>query len=201
MNDPRAFWNEKFSTPQYIYGESPNDFLREVAGRLRGPVLSLGEGEGRNSVFLAQQGLDVTALDISEEGLRKTRALAAKHGVKVKTVLADLGTYAFAPDSWGAVLSIWCHLPPEVRRAVHAGVVRSLVPGGTFALEAYTPRQLKFGSGGPKAVELLYEPETLRQELGGLKLEILEEREREVNESDIHRGKSAVVRVFGVRQP
>lgn len=197
MNDPRAFWNERFGTPTYIYGEAPNDFLREVAGRLRGPVLSLGEGEGRNAVFLAEQGLDVTAVDISDQGLRKTALLAAKRGVKVKTVLADLADYDFEPGTWGAIVSIWCHLPAQVRAPVHRAAVRALAPGGAFVLEAYTPRQLNHGTGGPKTADLLYEPEELQQELDGLQLEIFEEREREVNESALHRGTSAVVRVFG----
>ena len=199
VSDPRQFWNEKFSAPGYIYGEAPNDFLRERATSLQGPILSLGEGEGRNAVFLAKLGLDVTALDISEVGLAKTAALAARHGVSVKTVLADLSTHVFLPGRWGAVVSIWCHLPAGVRSAVHRGVAQALVPGGRLVLEAYTPRQLAFHSGGPRSVDMLYEPEAFRSELPGLDVELLEERERQVDESELHRGLSAVVRVVARR--
>jgi cyclopropane fatty-acyl-phospholipid synthase-like methyltransferase len=108
MSDTRAFWNERFgSSAASIYGEAPNDFLVEHAHRLEGRVLSLGEGEGRNAVFLARRGLDVTALDISEVGLAKTSALARQHGVTVHTRVADLSQAELEPGEWDGIISIW----------------------------------------------------------------------------------------------
>ncbi len=201
MSDTRAFWNERFgASDASIYGDVPNDFLSEHAQWLTGRVLSLGEGEGRNAVFLARRGLDVTALDISEVGLAKTEAFARKHGVTVHTLLADLTETELEPGSWGGIISIWCHLPVAAQPAVIGQVVRGLAPGGVFILEAYTPRQLAFGTGGPKSADLLYEPTALKEQLVGLEIELCAERERHIDEGPLHRGTSAVVQVVA-RKP
>lgn len=193
-------WNERFAGPGYVYGKEPNDFLKSVAGRLpKGKALCLGEGEGRNAVFLAQAGFEVTAVDASEVGLAKAQRLAAERGVTLTTVVADLADYAIAPGAWHAVVSIWCHLPPALRAKVHAAAVEGLAPGGAFVLEAYTPKQLQHGTGGPKQVELLMTLEGLRRELAGLDLVHAVELEREVREGTLHQGTSAVVQVLGVR--
>ena len=98
-----------------------------------------------------------------------------------------------------AIVSIWCHLPEGLRAKVHGGVKTALVPGGVFVLEAYTPRQLAFDTGGPKNAELLYEPEAVRTELAGLTVERCVELERDVAEGDWHRGQSAVLQVLARR--
>ncbi|MBL8920542.1 MAG: class I SAM-dependent methyltransferase [Myxococcaceae bacterium] len=196
MADPREFWNHRYAMPGFAYGTEPNDFLREVAPTLRGPVLSLGEGEGRNAVFLAQRGLDVTAVDLSPTGLEKASALARERGVRLTTQVADLADYDLGADRWGAIVALWCHLPPWVRTRVHQAVGKALVPGGVLVLEAYTPRQLAFDTGGPKNAELLYEPDAVRAELAGLDLERCVEVEREVSEGEWHRGRSAVLQVL-----
>lgn len=199
MADPREFWNHRYAMPGFAYGTEPNDFLRELAPTLKGPVLCLGEGEGRNAVFLAQRGLDVTAVDLSATGLEKASKLATERGVTLTTQVVDLADFDLGTERWGAIVSIWCHLPERVRAKVHGGVKTALVPGGVFVLEAYTPRQLKFDTGGPKNAELLYEPEAVRTELAGLTLERCVELEREVSEGDWHRGKSAVLQVLARR--
>ncbi|MDP3498872.1 MAG: class I SAM-dependent methyltransferase [Myxococcales bacterium] len=199
MADPRAFWNHRYALPGFAYGTEPNDFLRELAPTLEGPVLCLGEGEGRNAVFLAQRGLDVTAVDLSAIGLEKASKLATERGVGLTTQVVDLADFDLGTERWGAIVSIWCHLPDWVRAKVHGGVKTALVPGGVYVLEAYTPRQLKFDTGGPKNAELLYEPEAVRTELGGLTLERCVELERDVSEGDWHRGKSAVLQVLARR--
>lgn len=194
-------WDERFSEPGYYYGEEPNDFLRSVAGRFapRSRILSLAEGEGRNAVFLAALGHQVTAVDASPAGLRKAEALAAKRGVDLTMVQADLATYPIAAGAWDAIVAIFCHLPPEIRAAVHRRTVAGLRPGGLFVLEAYTPAQLAFGTGGPQVAELLMRLDDLRTELAGLDLDIGQEVEREVLEGRGHTGRSAVVQILGVR--
>jgi len=200
MENPKAFWNQRYAEPGWGYGTDPNDFVREHWKQLTSPVLCLGEGEGRNAVYLAQQGLEVTALDLSQVALEKAQKLAAERGVKLATVEADLDTYDLGVGRWGSIIAVWCHLPTALRAKVHPGVVKALKPGGVFLLECYTPRQVALGTGGPKDVDMLYEPEDLRRDFAGLELLHLEESEREVHEGKWHEGKSAVVQLLA-RKP
>jgi SAM-dependent methyltransferase len=198
----QSMWNERYSEPGYAYGVEPNAFLVETASRIapNGRVLSLGEGEGRNAVFLAQRGFRVTGVDASEVGLAKARALAAERGVQIETIEADLATFEFGECAWDAIVSIWCHLPPTVRARVHRECVRALAPGGLFILEAYTPAQLSFDSGGPRSIEMLYTERVLREDLTGLDVLLARECEREVHEGRYHNGRSAVVQ-FVAQKP
>jgi len=194
-------WNERYRGAEYAYGTEPNDFLRSVADRLpRGKVLSLGEGEGRNAVFLAGLGCDVVAVDQSPAGLEKARRLAELRGVNLRTVVADLAGYAIAPGGWDAIVSIFCHLPAGLRRSLHRDAVRGLRPGGVFVLEAYTPAQLQFKTGGPGSADLLASLADLKDELAGLDFELAQELERPVWEGRFHTGKSAVAQILG-RKP
>ncbi|WP_019612182.1 cyclopropane-fatty-acyl-phospholipid synthase family protein [Thioalkalivibrio sp. AKL7] len=190
-------WDERYAEDDYVYGTEPNDFLRAaVANVPRGRALCLAEGEGRNAVFLAQQGFDVLAVDSSAVGLQKAQRLAEDRGVQIETLVADLADYAIEPDSWDLIVSIFCHLPPDVRRRLHAEVVAGLRPGGVFILEAYTPAQLEWGTGGPPTAELMMTREVLTEELEGLEFEEAVERERDVIEGRFHTGRGAVVQVL-----
>jgi SAM-dependent methyltransferase len=194
-------WNERYGSPGYAYGTEPNDFLASVASRIPpGRVLSIADGEGRNGVFLATLGHEVTSVDASSVGLAKAQRLAATRGVHITTVVADLADYAIAPDSWEGIVSIFCHLPPALRQRVHRQVVRGLSPGGLFVLEAYSVRQLLHGTGGPASAELLPTLGALRTELAGLELLHAVEIEREIHEGVHHDGLSAVVQVIA-RKP
>jgi SAM-dependent methyltransferase len=194
-------WDERYARDEYVYGTEPNDFVVEVASRIPGPrILSLGEGEGRNAVYLAKRGFDVVGVDGSSVGLSKARRLAREHGVSIETVVADLAAFEIQPGRWDAVISIFCHLPPELRRLVHGRVVAGLRPGGLAAVECYTPRQLEYGTGGPPTPELLYGIDVLRDDFTGLEIELAEEVEREVDEGEFHKGLSHVAR-FVARKP
>lgn len=193
-------WDERFSEPGYAYGTEPNEFLASVADRIPGGrVLSLAEGEGRNAVFLAGVGYDVTAVDTSSVGLAKAESLAADRGVVITTVNADLTELEIEPGGWQGIVSIFCHLPPVDRAALHERCLRGLAPNGVFILEGFTPRQLELSTGGPKTRELLMELETIRQELPGLRFEIAREIERPVVEGRYHRGPAAVIQVLAVK--
>ncbi|MEZ4701991.1 MAG: class I SAM-dependent methyltransferase [Rhodothermales bacterium] len=190
-------WDERYSTEEYIYGTDPNDFLAEMAGSLPvGQTLCLADGEGRNGVYLAGLGHAVTAVDSSSVGLDKARRLAATRGVEIATVHADLADFSIEPGAWDAVVSIFCHLPGALRRAVHRRVVEGLKPGGVLLLEAYTPDQLRFGTGGPPDVDRLMRLADLKTELDGLTFEVGRELERDVIEGRFHGGRGAVVQVF-----
>lgn len=194
-------WDARYSENGYVFGTKPNDFLSDVAGRIpEGAVLCIGDGEGRNGVFLAQQGFSVTSLDASAVGMRKAAALAQAHGVPLATIVADLAEYRFMPEAWDGLVSIYVHLPPALRRRVHAQAAAALKPGGVFVLEAYTPAQLQFGTGGPSSADMLMTLTDLRADLAGLTLEIAREIERDVVEGVYHTGRAAVVQILA-RKP
>lgn len=193
-------WDERFAEPGWTYGTEPNGFLVTVVDRIpQGRVLSLGEGEGRNAVFLARRGYDMLGVDGSAVGLAKARRLAEEAGVAIATHLADLAEYEIAPGSWDGIVSIFCHLPAELRRRVHRQVVAGLKPGGVFVFEAYAPKQLQYGTGGPQTRDLLVSLDDARAELDGLAFEIAREAEREVHEGRRHSGIGAVVQVVAVK--
>lgn len=193
-------WDERYSQPGFAYGTAPNDFLVSVTPRLRpGCVLSLAEGEGRNAVYLATQGMQVVAVDASAVGLAKAARLAAQCGQRIETVVADLAAFTIAPASWDAIVAIFCHLPPAVRKPLFRSVATGLKPGGHFVLEAYTPRQLALGTGGPNSPELLATLDELREELAGLAFLHAVELEREVIEGRFHTGRAAVVQILAQR--
>jgi SAM-dependent methyltransferase len=195
-------WDERYGAAGYFYGTEPNDFLRERCAAIPagGDVLCLAEGEGRNAVFLAAQGFRVVAVDQSAVGLRKAERLATERGVAIETVAADLDGYRIEPGRWDGIVSIWCHLPAGLRAVVHRQVVDGLKIGGVFLLEAYTPAQLRHGTGGPKSVDLLPTLAELRRELAGLEFVHAEERERVIHEGEGHDGLSAVVQVVARRR-
>ncbi|MBN1207325.1 MAG: class I SAM-dependent methyltransferase [Myxococcaceae bacterium] len=166
----------------------------------RARVLSLAEGEGRNAVYLASLGHHVTAVDASRVGLEKAQRLAAERGVVLETVVSDLSDFPIAPSAWDAAILVFCHLPSPLRRRVHRALVDGLRPGGVVLLEAYTPAQLGFRTGGPPVAELLYTAEELRADFMGLELPVLREIEREVVEGSLHTGRAAVVQLVG-RKP
>ena len=192
------FWNDRYAVAGHVYGEAPNAFVAETASQIpAGPVLCLAEGEGRNAVHLAMLGHRVTAVDQSEVGLAKARRLAQARGVEIETVVADLAHYSIAPGAWAGIVMIFAHLPPVLRRRIHLEAVRGLLPDGVFMLEAYTPAQLAYDTGGPKAAELLMTLGGLREELSGLQLLIARELERDVTEGAGHTGRGAAVQILG----
>jgi SAM-dependent methyltransferase len=198
---PESRWDERYRGPGYFYGTAPNDFLVSVADRLPpGRALCLAEGEGRNAVFLAERGYEVTAVDISAEGLRKAERLASDRRVALRCEHHDLATYDIEPGAWEVIVLIFAHLPPGLRERVHRDAVRGLGPGGALVLEAYTPEQFELRTGGPPDPGLMMRLATLREELAGLDLEIAREVRREIHEGAAHQGESAVVQVLGYRR-
>ena len=196
-------WNDRYRTDDFVFGTAPNDFLADVASRMpKGRVLCLGEGEGRNGVYLASLGHDVTGVDMSDVGLSKARALARSRGVSLETVVADLATFDLGQSRWEAITSIFVHLPPALRASLYPRVVRALVPGGVFVLEAYTPRQHEIGGVGgppPALADWLVTLDQLRADLPGLEFVVGRELDRDVNEGARHSGRSAVVQLVAVK--
>ncbi|AAR33901.1 MULTISPECIES: SAM-dependent methyltransferase [Geobacter] len=201
MSDVTNTWNERYDTEEFVYGREPNAFLAGVSAMMPpGDVLCLAEGEGRNAVFLARQGHRVLAVDASAVGLSKAARLAEEHGVRIETLTTDLADLVIEPGRWDAIVSIFCHVPPPVRRVLHRQAVAGLRPGGLFVLEAYTPAQLELRTGGPPTVELLMTLADLREELAGLEFLQAREIERDVVEGRLHTGRGAVVQIVA-RKP
>lgn len=194
-------WDERYGAEAFAYGTEPNDFLVSVVEQLppTGRVLCLAEGEGRNAVYLAGLGYEVHAVDASAVGLEKAQRLAQSRNVQIETRVADLADYVIEPGSWDAIVSIWCHVPPPVRERLHRQVEAGLRPGGVLVLEAYTPRQLEFGTGGPPVAEMMMTLESLRAELPGLDFRQAVETERDVVEGLYHTGRGAVVQLLALR--
>lgn len=196
------FWNQRYSEPGFAYGTEPNAFLVSQHTLLRPGMkaLAVADGEGRNGVWLAQQGLDVLSVDASEVGLRKTRELAADRGVSIRTEQANLADWQWPEQVFDRVVAIYIHFPPDIRSRMHHAMLNALKPGGVLILEAFTPEQLKFKSGGPPVLEMLYTADQLRLDFAGGEILQLEECLTDLAEGRYHRGPAAVVRLV-LRRP
>ncbi len=191
------FWNSRYAaTHDYVFGDAPNQFLVAKAGALpaSGRVLAVADGEGRNGVWLAARGLDVVSLDFSPAAQAKARRLAERVGAAPELVEADVHEWDYPEAGFDAVVEIFTQFSaPANRERKWAGMRRTLKPGGVLILQGYTPRQLAFGTGGPKSVENLYTEPMLRAAFGDWHIDHLVEEEVEISEGPGHSGPSAVV--------
>lgn len=197
-------WDDRYDHPNHLYGYKPNDFLKEQEIMLRrgSRVLCLGDGEGRNGVWLAQRGHRVTTVDFSAVAVRKAQAWAAEKGVQIDARCADLTEWIHAPAAngpWDAIVSIFCHLPQPLRGTVSQSLVRRMAPGARLILEAYTPAQLQLGTGGPKREDVLMTRERVLKDWSGLVLDVRLV-ERRIFEGMGHQGLSSVVQVLGQKR-
>ncbi|WP_291012202.1 class I SAM-dependent methyltransferase [Hydrogenophaga sp.] len=194
------FWDQSFSISGYKYGVAPNAFLVEQQVRFRpgGDVLVPGDGEGRNGVWLAEQGHRVTAMDGSAVGLTKAQSLASERGVELRTVLGDLADWEPEPACFDAVVLVFVHLPAAIRVGAHKRLAAALRPGGWLLLEGFHPQQLQHRSGGPKDPAMLFTPELLRDDFAGLLEEALAwQGEVVLDEGPGHQGLAHTTRWLG----
>lgn len=193
-------WEDRYSVPDYVFGTEPNYFLAECKQILpaHGQVLAVADGEGRNGVWLAQQGLDVLSLDFSPAAREKAEALADERGAMLEFVTADVHTWDYPEESFDVVVEIFTQFStPDERALKWAGMKRTLKTGGLLILQGYTPKQLEYGTGGPKKLENLYTREMLEEAFGDFRdLSIVEE-EIEMREGPGHAGMSAVIKLTG----
>jgi SAM-dependent methyltransferase len=196
-------WDERYAEDGFAFGTDPNDFLREVVEQLpAGRTLCLGDGEGRNGVFLAQHGHDVVTIDLSPVGVVKARRLAADRGVSIDARVADLAEFSLGNREWDCIVSVFCHLPPALRHAVHSTVPAALRPGGCFVLEAYRSANIGRGVGGPQNSEMTVELEDILGDIGsahGMSVLIGREVERDIVEGKYHNGMSATTQVLACK--
>ena len=203
FSDPAATWNRRFSETACLFGEEPNEWLREHAC-VWSPgdrVLCVADGEGRNSVWLAAQGLAVDAFDISEVGVAKARSFAAAKGVMVSFTVADCDSYPWPKVSYDGVAAIFIQFAdPATRARLFANIIHCLKPGGTLVLQGYTPKQLDYRTGGPPLASHLYTEAMLREAFADLELVQLREYEAELAEGSGHCGRSALIGLVGRRR-
>lgn len=196
------FWNERFAADHYIFGTEPNRFLVSQQARLRPGMraLAVADGEGRNGVWLAQQGLVVHAVDASHVALAKAARLAAERGVTVHFEEADLLHWDFPADAYDLVVGIFFQFAPHPERLhIIEGIKRAVVPGGEVMLKGYTPRQIAYGTGGPKDPAQLWPPELLQEWFAGWEILHLRDYDTELDEGTHHVGRSAIVEMVARR--
>lgn len=189
-------WEGRYSAPEYIFGEEPNYFLAACKPLLpaSGRALAVADGEGRNGVWLAQQGLDVVSLDFAPTGQAKAARLAAARRVRLSVEQGDVHTWAYPPAAFDVVVEIFTQFSdPAQRKQKWDGMKRTLKSGGLLIIQGYTPKQLEYGTGGPKELDHLYTREMLEKEFAGWKNMTIAEEELEMHEGPAHSGMSAVI--------
>lgn len=189
-------WNQRFSVDDYIFGKGPNAFLasRRALFRPGMRALSVADGEGRNSVWLASLGLAVTAFDFSPVGVEKARALAREAGVKADHRVSDIFRWNWTEREYDAVVVIFAQfMGAEARKPLFEGMKAALAPGGVLVMQGYTPRQMDYLTGGPKENENFYTPELLREAFRDMEILHLREHDEIIDEGNAHQGMSALV--------
>lgn len=191
------FWNTRYKELEFAYGTEPNDFLKQNSNVLKpkSKTLCLAEGQGRNAIFLASQGHNVTAIDYSEEGIKKLQQLASENKLNIDTLCIDLNNYTIEENKWDTIICIFGHFPESIRKTVFTQLYKGLKKGGVLLMEAYHKDQLNYNTGGPQSIELLYSIEDLSTDLNEFKNITFSKVIREIKEGKYHHGESAVIQV------
>ena len=196
-----SFWNERFREEGYAYGEEPNVFFAEQIDKLKQGVIVLPcEGEGRNAVYAASKGWEVSAFDMSVAGKSKALQLANRQNVRLSYTIEDATKVAYLTKSVDIVAFIYAHFPASVRKQIHRKAITWLKPGGRIIIEAFNPSQLQNNSGGPKDVTMLYTEEMLIEDFEDVEIELIETIQIELKEGKYHEGKADVIRFVGVKK-
>ena len=202
VNDELTRWENRFAGDEYAFGEAPNDFLQRSARLLpaSGRALAVADGEGRNGVWLAQQGLQVDSFDFSPRGVAKAKSLAERRGVAINARAVDIFDYGWPAETFDLVVAIFIQfVGPKEREQVFASIKRTLKSGGVLLLEGYTPKQVEYGTGGPKARENMYTREILERSFADFANIEISEYEADLHEGTSHSGRSALIDLVGVK--
>ena len=195
-------WETRFSVPEYVFGTAPNEFLRAQARRLpaAGKALAVADGEGRNGVWLAEQGLAVLSVDFSPKALAKAQALARSRGVSLRTERVDVTAWPWPSAEFDVVAAIFIQfVGPEQRKPIFAGIRQALKPGGLLFLQGYRPEQLAYKTGGPSQIENLYTRPMLMEEFADFSDLEISEHDSMTQEGAGHVGMAALIDLVGRR--
>ena len=195
------FWDERYSSEEYVYGREPNQFFKEQIDKIAvpGKLLLPGEGEGRNAVYAAKLGWQVDAFDQSIKAQEKALKLAEKYKVNINYSVTDLNNFSPDKNIYKAAAVIFVHLPPVERVELHKKLISSLTRGGIIILELFSKNQLGKESGGPQDISMLSSVEEIHNDFKDLKIILLEEKNLYLNEGDKHSGEASVVRFVGLK--
>lgn len=197
----QSFWDERYATEKYIYGEEPNPQLKNFIDRNKpGKILFPGEGEGRNAVYAALRNWDVVARDQSSIAKTKAEALAAKNGVQIDYSVGDIADSSYPSESFDAIVLVFFHLHPQVRLKVHTYLASLLKPGGTLFLVGFSKQQLNYNSGGPSNVDMLYSIDLLLEDFNDFQIVTNEEFVSELNEGDGHDGSASLIEFEAIKK-
>lgn len=195
------FWNDRYSSNEFVYGTEPNEFFKKELQKLSsGKLLLIGEGEGRNAVFSAKNGWEVDAIDFSTVAREKAIKFAEKNSVLINYEVSDLTKYKFKQSNYDVVANIYLHLHRSSRKDIYSKSIASLKTGGVFLLEAFEKDQLGRTSGGPQNLEMLYSIEELNKDFKGMEIKLLEKKIITLGEGEHHKGEAAIVRLIAVKK-
>jgi len=191
-----ARWDARYSAPGYLFGTEPNSFLKEQAPRLKAGeiALAIADGEGRNGVWLAEQGLKVVSIDFPPIALEKARRLAAARGVTIQTVQVDLAHWAWPSAAFDVIVAIFIQFAgPALRKQIFDGIRQALRPGGLLLMQGYRPEQLAYGTGGPSEPDNLYTRALLEESFADFSSLEIREHDSMIREGSAHAGMSALI--------
>ena len=196
----KQFWNERYAEHEFAYGKEPNQFLKEHIHLLpKGKVLFVAEGEGRNAVFAAKNGLQVYAFDYSDSGQKKAMVLASENNVVIDYEVSDVLQLSYKKNSFDAIVFIFAHFPSDIRKKAHEELLSLVKPNGKIVFEAFSKEQLKYTSGGPKESAMLFSEDEVRKEFVNVTFDFLKTQLVMLNEGPYHQGEGKVIRFIGTK--
>jgi ubiquinone/menaquinone biosynthesis C-methylase UbiE len=204
MINPKTFWNKRYESNDYAYGTEANEFFKKTLDQLkiRGKLLLPAEGEGRNAVYAAQKGFEVTAFDISNNGKKKAEKLAKTKGVSINYLVGDIFDLSFKDNDFDAVALIYTHFPPVMRSKIFKKIKDLVKPKGYIILEGFSKANITYRKnnpkiGGPDQLDMLFSIENVLQDFNGFKTLLIEEVDENLNEGFYHNGVGKVIHYIG----
>lgn len=197
------FWNERYLSEEYVYGKEPNYFFRHfINQKLQAPgkLLFPAEGEGRNAVFAASFGYQVTAFDFSPDGRTKALQLAEEKKVTIDYQISSLQSFDYIPETYDLAGLFYIHQTPDIRSVFHKAVIQTLVSGGMICLEAFHTDQIHLHSGGPKSIDMLMHLDQLSEDFKSMDIIHLAKTQRDLDEGPFHQGKAALVQLIAIKK-
>ncbi len=194
----KELWEERYLVPNYVYGTKPNTWFKQfIDTHTPGKILMPAEGEGRNAVYAASKGWQVSAFDLTDAGRHKAMRLASEAGVTIEYITGDAMTIQYPENQFDALAIVFLHLPEDVRRIIFQRLTTFVKPGGHVVLECFDKRHFGNNKSGPKTIDLLYSPIQLQGYFNSLKMLVFEEANYEIDEGPLHQGPAAVIRMLG----
>jgi len=191
------FWNERYSEEEYAYGENPNEFVKHELQKIKpGKALFPAEGEGRNAVYTATLGWEVTAFDPSTEGKRKAELLADNNNVSIEYIIAGYENIELPKAHFDCLILVFAHVPSAIRPGIHKKLSSFLKPGGNLILEAFSKEQINYKTGGPQNPDYLFSEKDLYNDFDGFSELKINVTEKQLNEGPFHQGVASVIRVI-----